>query len=853
MSSTPNVQLPTPKAGRSSQLGGKRADIPVRDGFHPGRPSRLPWALGVGRWKLTRWARRLLPPKRSQFVAACVIALMGAMWLRCGPLPADFLKIDEIPSTVVVDRHGVELYEALGRDGTRSHRLGAESIPEIVAAATVAAEDRRFWSHVGVDAIAIARAIRQNIAEGAIVEGGSTITQQTAKLLLLHHAPDRRRGWRAKAYEAMIALRMEHRLSKREILALYLNLAAYGNQTTGFERASQMYFGVSASMLTPAQAAFLAGLPQRPTTFIPYRNQALAVSRQRVVLARMAAAGALSRAQFEEARGERLAFTRQDRRLLAPHFVEMVLAGAGPRRPPRLQTTLDAALQADVAGIVRSQRAVLDRHGAANVAVVVLDNVRNEWLAWEGSGDYFDGDHGGAINGPQARRQPGSALKPFTYALAFERGFTPASVLPDVPLNFPTAEPGIVYSPRNYDGRYRGPLLARAALAGSENVPAVSLASDIGVADLLRFLRRAGFSTFDRTAAHYGLGLTLGNAEVRLDELVAAYASFARGGDWRQPTYLMDSGRRADEARTLVSPRTAFWISDILADDEARAYIFGRGSSLELPFPVAVKTGTSQAYHDNWTIGFTKRVTVGVWVGNFDRRPLRNSSGVTGAAPIFQAVMLAAHQRVGGSDDGLRPATEGLEPREICALSGEAATAWCPLRKREWLPADGEGVPCSWHLSAVASAKVDHLADEGPLTIWPPEFREWAAGHASRPGGVVPRDTAAPRVARTSAASESPERSGDRGARRDAPSFRMASPPSGATYLIDPTLRPEFQTLPLRAVATSPTQIDWSVDGAKLGTSSSESTFEWQLRPGRHHIVARDRSGNVAEAVVTVK
>jgi penicillin-binding protein 1C len=594
-------------------------------------------------------------------------------------------------------------------------------------------------------------------------------------------------------------------------------------------------------MLTPAQAAFLAGLPQRPSTFNPYRNQDLAVSRQRVVLTRMATAGAISLAELDEARAERLAFSRADRRFLAPHFVEMVLAGVGPSRPARIETTLDAALQEDIAGILQTHHTTLDRHGAANVAVVVLDNLRHEWLAWEGSGDYFDTAHGGAINGPSVPRQPGSALKPFTYALAFEKGFTPASVLPDVPLSFPTAQPGVVYSPRNYDGRYRGPLLARAALAGSENVPAVSLAADVGVPDLLRFLRRAGFTTFDRTAAYYGLGLTLGNAEVRLDELVGAYSAFATGGEWQRPTYFRLKAEATPSeldlspaGSSLVSPRTAFWIADILADDAARAYIFGRGSSLELPFPVAVKTGTSQAYHDNWTIGFTKRLTVGVWVGNFDRRPLRNSSGVTGAAPIFQAVMLAAHKRVGESDDTPGSDGPGVEQREICSLSGEAANAWCPVRRREWLPVGHASVPCSWH----------HLSDQGLLTIWPPEFREWAGRRASAADSPRAVPTAGqvrePGVRRVRAVS-------------DTPVFRMANPPTGATYLIDPTLRPEFQTLPLRVVSASPTRVEWSINGNAVGVRSSESALEWKLEPGRHHIVARDSKGNVAESLVTVR
>ena len=777
--------------------------------------------------------RRLFRTRKRRAAAGLFLAAAGCtIWLRCGPLPAGLLESAVSESTVVVDRNGVQLYEALSGDGTRSVQLTAETIPEAVAAATVAAEDHRFWSHVGLDPIAVLRAARRNLIERQIVEGGSTISQQVAKLLLLRAAPDYHRGWRAKIKETVIALRLEHRLSKRQILALYLNLAAYGNQVTGFERASRAYFGAESRMLTPAQAAFLAGLPQRPTGFNPYRKQSLAVSRQRVVLRRMVAAGVLTEAQAEEARQERLDLRRADRPFLAPHFVEMVLSAAGAKRPPRIATTLDAALQEDVAGIIRSHRPVLERHGAANVAVVVLDNLRGEWLAWEGSGDYFDAERGGSINGPIALRQPGSTLKPFTYALAFEQDVTPASVLPDVPMHFPTAEPGVVYSPRNYDGRYRGPLLARAALAGSENVPAVSVAADLGVPALLRFLHRAGFSSFEKTAAHYGLGLTLGNAEVRLDELVSAYAAFARGGEWIAPTFLSHPSRR--ESRMLVSPRTAFWITDILSDEEARAYIFGRGGSLEFPFPVAVKTGTSQAYHDNWTVGYTRRVTVGVWVGNFDRRPLRNSSGVTGAAPIFQDVMLAAVKRTGGGEAPLASLDPSLKAQEICTLSGETAGQWCPARRREWLR-DAGSISCSWH----------HLTDDGVIVVWPAAYREWA-----RKSGAGRDGLSMPLVAAAGSSGAQKERVP---APRERHTIELVNPPAGATYLIDPSLRREFQTLPLRVVAPSPTTIEWSVDGSKIGTASSEAVLEWPLRPGLHRITARDAAGRTVESTVTIR
>ena len=432
-------------------------------------------------------------------VCATVIIVAGGLWLRLGPIDPTLLDLNDATSTVVVDRRGVPLYESLSGEGTRSIHLDAGSLPPLLVAATLAAEDRRFFSHPGVDVISIARALRQNLSEGRVVEGGSTITQQVAKLLLNRKSPKRSRGWQEKLREAVLALRLEHRFEKHEILSLYLNLAAYGNQVVGAGRASRTYFGSDPSMLTPAQAAFLAGLPQRPTGYNPFKNRQQAIARQRTVLRRMLAAGALSPERATEARDERLEFTRKATPFLAPHFVEMVLSAAGTNRPARIATTLDAALQSDVVGIINSHRESLERHGASNVAVVVLDNASGEWLAWEGSGAYADAEHGGTINGPLALRQPGSALKPFTYALAFESGFTPASVLADVPSHFPTAEEGVLYSPRNYDGRFRGPLLARRALAGSENVPAVVLASELGVPALQRFLTRAGISTLDRT------------------------------------------------------------------------------------------------------------------------------------------------------------------------------------------------------------------------------------------------------------------------------------------------------------------------------------------------------------------
>src|SRR6187551_2743935 len=286
------------------------------------------------------------------FLGLAAVIPVTAVWLRVGPLPAGLLDAPSNPSTLVVDRHGVPLHEALSSEQTRGVLLRAEALPPALVSATIAAEDRRFWQHVGIDPIAVVRALKANLLEGRVAEGGSTITQQVAKLLLNRATPSRSRGIVAKVYEAVIALRLEHRFTKTELMALYLNLAPYGNQYVGAERASHGYFGVPASLATPAQAAFLAGLPQRPSDFNPYRRRDAALRRQRTVLRRMGSDGALTATQVREALAERIAFAPRDARFVAPHFVEMVLEAAGTPRPSRIVTTLDAALQADVTGIV---------------------------------------------------------------------------------------------------------------------------------------------------------------------------------------------------------------------------------------------------------------------------------------------------------------------------------------------------------------------------------------------------------------------------------------------------------------------------------------------------------------------
>jgi len=734
-----------------------------------------------------------------------VVGLLGCLalagWIYLGPIP-DFAQAD---TTTVVDRNGVVLYEPLSPRGDRTEWIQPNALPPRVVQATIAAEDKRFFTHHGIDSRAVMRAAWHDLKRLRLAEGGSTISQQVAKLLLGR----KDRGLIDKAHEAIVAVRLERRYSKNEILSLYLNLAPYGNQTTGIARASRLYFGCAPDDLTAAQSAFLAALPQRPSAFNPLRDEKRAIARQQVVLAKMHTLGFMAERELASARAERLRFERGEHRVGAQHFVEEVLASNPKQRI--IQTTLDAQLQREVAGIIAAEKRDLLDHGAHSVAVVVLDNRTGEWLAWEGSGDYFGTDFGGGIDGVTALRQPGSALKPFTYALAFERGDSPATVLADVPSHFATAEKGVVYTPRNYDGGYRGPLRVRAALAGSENVPAVAMAAKLGPASLLRFLRRAGFGDFEKTADYYGVGLTLGDAEVRLEDLVAAYSMFARRGVYVEPTMLLE--RQAPSPvdrvrRRVVSERTAFWITDILSDPDAREYVFGRGGNLDFPFTVAVKTGTSQAYRDNWTVGYTRDVTVGVWVGNFDRKELRNSTGVTGAGPIFHAVMLTAEKRARGrlpvgDDTPIVEPPHGIERAPVCALSGLRPSTSCPNVTSEWVASDAPVQFCSWHHAGYID--------------WPPEYRAWSAV-------ALPQQTGKVVQARTS--------------------LQILSPPNGATYLIDPTLRMPYQTLKLRA--SSP-RVTWHIDQKQVAAA------DWQLQPGWHTVTAVDDEGRRESVQIVVK
>lgn len=568
------------------------------------------------------------------------------------------------PSLEVLDRRGRVLRAALSED-LYSVPVSLDQMSPWVVVATLAAEDRRFYEHPGVDARALARALWQDARAGRVVSGGSTITQQLARAL-----QPRPRTLAGKLAEAWRALSLERRATKREILEAYLNRAPYGRGTRGIEAAARVYFGIPAKDLTLGQAALLAGLPKCPSRCDPIKDPDAAAARRRVVLGRLASWGWIDAAARDAALAERSRVADSARADLAPHFARRALGRSG-RTSAR--TTLDADLQAELEDLTASHLRTLGGYHVTNAALIALDNSTGDVLAWVGSADFRDDEHSGQVDGVVALRQPGSALKPFLYGLAFERGFSPADKIDDAPT---FARGG--FSPRNYDGQFHGRVSLREALACSFNAPAVRLVERLGVPDFLAALRGFGLASLDRPAERYGAGLALGDGEVTLRDLAAAYAALARGGVWLPVRESLSDPR--GPARRALSRESAYLVTHVLSDNSARVPAFGPDSPLSLPFPFAAKTGTTKDYKDNWAVGYTPDWTVAVWVGNFDGTPMRRVSGVTGAAPLLRDAALAMERRYGAREF---PVPAEIREVEVDPDSGLLAGAGCAGAVRE--------------------------------------------------------------------------------------------------------------------------------------------------------------------------
>ncbi len=691
---------------------------------------------------------------------ALLIAALSAFalyaWLVTDlPTTQDWATAAVSPSTIIYDRRGRVLYEITDPYTGRHQPVALEDIPRYLQQATIATEDASFYTNPGVDPRAILRAVWINLRGGEVLSGGSTVTQQLARNLLLSPQERVQRTLARKLRESILAYRLARTYSKDRILELYLNHICYGNMAYGVEAAARIYFGKSVRDLDLAECALLAGLPQSPTLHDPLSNPAAAKERQRVVLDLMTKNGFIGSEQAEAAASEDLAFAAAPFPIRAPHFVmyvwEILRREYGEealyRQGLRVHTTLDVDLQERARDIARYhlQQLSIPRSGEAphnvtDAAVVALDPHSGEILVMLGSPDYFSAAIDGAVNVGLMPRQPGSAIKPLTYAAAFGREYTPATMLLDVRTTFLTRE-GETYAPVNYDRQFHGPVLLRQALGSSLNVIAVKVLQHIGVEELVSMAQKLGMTTL-HDPLRYGLALTLGGGEVRLLDLAAAYAAFANGGLAVQPQAILrvesSDGTvlwawEPRQGPRALDERVAFWITDVLSDDSARIPAFGEGSVLKLARPAAVKTGTTTDWRDNWTVGYTPDLVVGVWVGNADNSAMVDVSGISGAAPIWHNVMDEALKGTTGRPFD-RPA--GMVEVEICADSGLLPNPHCPHLRQEWFVAGDEPQQvCDMHQVVAFDRRSGQLATaETPAeyivkqvaVFLPPEASEWA-------------------------------------------------------------------------------------------------------------------------------
>jgi membrane peptidoglycan carboxypeptidase len=660
----------------------------------------------------------------------------------------------QFETTRILDREGHELYQILDPNAGRRTYVKLQNISPYLVAATIATEDKEFYNHPGFDIVAIIRALWQNYTGGEIKSGASTITQQLARALLL--SPEERvdQSYNRKIREVILAAEITRRYSKDEILELYLNEIYYGNLAYGIEAAAETYFGLAidgqmsgtpdgrlADDLNLAQATFLAGLPQSPGIYDIYTEREVTLARHRAVVELTYVLSQEQGCIFVSNSPEKVCVDVQEAlqaqqsidafvfptpniQVRYPHWVQFVRTQLEDKFDAQtiyrsgftVYTTIDPNLQEYAQGVVTAQVAALVNQNAGNGALVAIRPSTGEILAMVGSADFYNEDIDGQVNmATSPTRQPGSSIKPLTYLAAFEKGWTPSTLIWDVPSGFPPSgrpdNNGPSYEPVNYDGKFHGPVTVRTALSNSFNIPAVKTLYFVGVYDnpatpqkdgLVGMAERLGITSLTRS--DYGLALTLGGGEVSLLEMTGAFAVIANQGKRLPPVSILKitdyQGNviyeyQPPEPVQVIRAEHAYLIASILSDNEARAPMFGRNSVLNLPFPAAAKTGTTNDFRDNWTMGFTPDLAVGVWVGNADYTPMINSTGLSGAAPIWSQFMQNAIPFVTNGNPSPFQRPQNIIDKLICTISGTEPSKWCPQQRSELFASDQPPLPSS--------------------------------------------------------------------------------------------------------------------------------------------------------------
>ena len=658
----------------------------------------------------------------TPFIIALAMLLAGGVTAGvvyaslAGELQTNLATIEAIgsrqvfQSTKIYDRNGRLLNEVF--DEGRRTRVRLSDVPVHMRQATIAVEDDTFYTNPGIDVAGLVRSAWRILRYRQIMGGGSTITQQLVRHVAFSYEERVSQSYTRKLKELVLALILTRQRSKDDILEYYLNEIYYGSLAYGAEAAAQTFFGKSINDVTLAESAMLAGLPQLPYVLDPFTDLEAVKRRQRTVLDLMVKNGFISEAEADAAFEEPLKLKTLKVNLLAPHFVVHVRQQLermfGPDMVSRggltVYTTLDLRYQQLAEKLAREHVARLrEEHNLTNAALVAMQPDTGQVLAMLGSVDYADDSIDGRVNVAMRERQPGSSIKPITYVTAFEEGMTPAKVIWDVETEIPLDEEGKeIYRPQNYDAEFHGPVRLRDALANSFNIPAIKLLGEAGIANTLDTAHRMGIQGLRNPPEYYGLSLTLGGGEVTLLDLTTAYATLSNEGGYVPPQTILwvaDSEGKViyeyepPEPKPALDPRAVYLITDILSDNAARTPEFGPNSSLKVSQPAAAKTGTTNDFRDNWTLGYTPYLTVGVWAGNSDNSAMVHSSGLTGAGPLWHDFMegifaspelLSELREIVGPLQQTFERPEGIVEAEVCVLSSlQEPTAECPEKRRE--------------------------------------------------------------------------------------------------------------------------------------------------------------------------
>jgi len=709
--------------------------------------------------------------------------------------------LSEGASPQVFDRGGTLLYAFLNDEQQWQFDRPLGEISPYLVHATVAAEDQRFWDHPGIDAFAIVRAAVQNLSRARIHSGASTITMQVVK-----QADGLDRSAPGKLLQAWRALRLERNAGKEQVLEAYLNSAPYGLNLVGCESAARRYFGKPSNELTLAEAALLAALPKSPVGLMPLKRTGAARARRDYVLDRMAAEGFIDETQCARAKTEPLGVAWHEFPQLAPHLAMRLAANMAPGDVAR--TTIDLALQERTERDLAEWLKQFD-NDVTNAAAMVVDTPTAKVLARAGSADFFATPGGGQVDACRAPRSPGSALKPFTYALGIERGVLYSSeMLLDDSLDYG------LYNPENYDGKYRGLVSASYALRRSLNVPAVSVLDRLGYDDLHRFLTVCGMTTLVQPADYYGLGLTLGNCEVRLDHLTAAYCAIANLGEYRP---LVETQAQRPPSTRILSPGTCLSIYTMLEqefpNEFQRDVVRAEGC---LP-RVCWKTGTSTGNHDAWAFVFNRHYVVGVWLGNNDARSSKHLVGARAALPLAAQIFRALPRTTapdwpdfGGSMREVR----------LCADTGLPASQWCPHTTTAALPAaQFLNRRCDVHYPSVD-------AGAGVTQRWPASAKGWDLAKVDAAVTVTPGGAA----------------------RREG--LRILSPADQSEYVL--AREGNSDRIRLRSSADDAAEIHWYLDGEHVGATTPANRLFIHLAEGQHELTCMAPSGATDSVRFTV-